>query len=205
MSTDPDRINISADDIRRTPMPAPPANVPAAPSSSEDARSRVYQLPEGHHTITCPYAQVSLRPGTTVAECTACGQIHLDQSWLENDGCTTYGCCNAPSAQPASRPSTAPNFSTPTTTVAPGDVDLTPAPIAGPVIQIVLGAMCLFFPVVTGIVALVYALKTNEHIAARQYVSANHSRSLSKGWSTAGWVIIAISVLLVFVAIAAEA
>ncbi len=67
--------------------------------------------------------------------------------------------------------------------------------IAGPVIQMVIGAMCMGLPVITGIVSLVYALKTNEHHAARRFTESMRTRALSNGWCLAGWIVCGIQVL----------
>lgn len=44
----------------------------------------------------CPFAGCGLRIGDRLAVCRRCGAAHLEASWLENDGCTTYGCVNSP-------------------------------------------------------------------------------------------------------------
>ena len=67
--------------------------------------------------------------------------------------------------------------------------------VVGPVIQMVIGAICLGLPVITGIVSLVYALKTNEHHAAHRFTESMRTRALSNGWSLAGWIVCGIQVL----------
>lgn len=44
----------------------------------------------------CPYAGVQFTKGDHLAVCSVCGALHLEESWAENGGCTTYGCVNAP-------------------------------------------------------------------------------------------------------------
>ncbi len=80
-----------------------------------------------------------------------------------------------------------------------------PVSLQGPIIQIVLGALCLWLPVITGLVGLVYAMKTNEHLAANNYARAMSSRRTAKIWLNIGWVIVICFLGLIVIAIAADA
>ena len=53
-------------------------------ASEEDTRQR------------CPYAGSAFKQGEVLAKCRICGTLHLEESWKENGGCTTYGCENTP-------------------------------------------------------------------------------------------------------------
>lgn len=46
--------------------------------------------------LLCPYAGVRFQSGDALHICRNCGTVHLAESWIENGGCTTYGCRHAP-------------------------------------------------------------------------------------------------------------
>jgi hypothetical protein len=41
---------------------------------------------------TCPYCQFPLKADSEVVECRACKVPHHRECWVENGGCTTFGC-----------------------------------------------------------------------------------------------------------------
>ena len=42
---------------------------------------------------TCPYCQLTVKPGVETLSCPTCGIVHHSDCWQENGGkCTTYGC-----------------------------------------------------------------------------------------------------------------
>lgn len=45
---------------------------------------------------TCPYCQVPVKPGAPTKICPACEIPHREECWLENGGCTTFGCAGTP-------------------------------------------------------------------------------------------------------------
>ncbi len=214
MNDHTNRIRVTPDDVRRAPaVPASSSNhdsgrpaPPTPPDSRSDSRCRRYALPGGSTSLHCPYALVPLRPGTIVAECINCKIVHLEQSWIENGGCTTYGCQSAPTVAQTAAPA-APMHGNQTGHIVVSTRESTGEPVSlqGPIIQIVLGALCLWLPVITGLVGLVYAMKTNEHLAANNYARAMSSRRTAKIWLNIGWVIVICSLGLIVIAIAADA
>ena len=43
----------------------------------------------------CPYCQTPVKPGQQVITCEKCDITHHEDCWLENGGCTTYGCLSS--------------------------------------------------------------------------------------------------------------
>jgi DNA-directed RNA polymerase subunit RPC12/RpoP len=43
-------------------------------------------------TLTCPYCCSAILPGTRVSVCDECDQVYHHDCWVENEGCSTYGC-----------------------------------------------------------------------------------------------------------------
>ena len=42
--------------------------------------------------IICPYCKTKLTDGDDVVVCSDCGMPHHKECWIENQGCTTFGC-----------------------------------------------------------------------------------------------------------------
>lgn len=40
----------------------------------------------------CPYCKTKLLPEDDVVVCSNCGMPHHKECWIENQGCTTFGC-----------------------------------------------------------------------------------------------------------------
>lgn len=214
MNDHSDRIRITPGDVRRAPaVPASSSNhdsgrtaAPPPPDTRSDSRCRRYALPGGSTSLHCPYALVPLRSGTMVAECINCKLVHLEQSWIENGGCTTYGCQGAPTgAQTAAPAAPMPGNQTGHTVVSTREATGEPVSLAGPIIQMILGSFCFFLPLITGLVGLVYAMKTNEHLAANNYARAMSSRRTAKIWVNIGWVICICVLGLSVIAVVADA
>ena len=214
MSDHSDRIQITPDDVQRAPAVQPASassdtgrpTPPPPPDTGGDGRCRRYPLPENSTSLHCPYALIPIRPGTMVAECAHCNLVHLEQSWIENDGCTTYGCQSGPTGNQAPAPA-APSYghNTGRTVIPTREVTGEPVSMAAPIIQMVIGGACLVFPLITGLIGLVYAMKTNEHLAANNYAGAISSRRTAKIWLNIGWITIIGIVGLIVLLIAADA
>ncbi len=43
----------------------------------------------------CPFCQTPIKPGARVIDCPDCHIPHHEECWLENRGCTTFGCARA--------------------------------------------------------------------------------------------------------------
>ncbi len=85
-----------------SPAPAPPATdaPPRRPASEHPLpRSAAGEL----IGKTCPYDQYPIGHDDRVIVCPLCKVPHHYECWLENDGCTTYGCAMAPASK-ANRP-----------------------------------------------------------------------------------------------------
>jgi hypothetical protein len=63
---------------------------------SETPRYRHRMATAADTALRCPYAGVAVTEGDRVAVCPECRTVMLEESWIENRGCTTYGCRNAP-------------------------------------------------------------------------------------------------------------
>ena len=49
----------------------------------------------------CPYCQTPVKPGQQVITCKKCDITHHEDCWLENGGCTTYGCLSSSDSIPS--------------------------------------------------------------------------------------------------------
>lgn len=85
--------------------PAAPVGPPPMPTASGVVASPASPDVVGK---TCPYDQYPIASGDQVIVCPECGVPHHADCWLENGGCTTYGCIRAPSAQPVAQPAAYP-------------------------------------------------------------------------------------------------
>ena len=57
-----------------------------------------------NRTLVCPYCKTALQPGDDVVVCSDCNMPHHKACWVENRGCTTFGCLGAidtPGSAPA--------------------------------------------------------------------------------------------------------
>lgn len=48
----------------------------------------------------CPYCRASIAPDDPVTDCEGCGTQHHADCFLENGGCTIFGCSQAPAEEP---------------------------------------------------------------------------------------------------------
>ena len=44
---------------------------------------------DGKH---CPYCKSKIKQGEDIIVCSECGMPHHKECWIENNGCTTFGC-----------------------------------------------------------------------------------------------------------------
>jgi len=49
-------------------------------------------MPRDYIGKNCPYCQTPIKPVDDVVVCTVCEQPHHRECWIENGGCTTFGC-----------------------------------------------------------------------------------------------------------------
>jgi len=47
-------------------------------------------------TVICPYCRTEIKSSDHVHVCSSCNTMHHLECWQENNGCTVYGCKNAP-------------------------------------------------------------------------------------------------------------
>jgi hypothetical protein len=78
----------------------PPAGPPAPPVLP---RITPAAAPAGANYTgkTCPFCQFVIKPGDSVVACPHCEIPHHADCWMENAGCTTFGCAGANSVAPA--------------------------------------------------------------------------------------------------------
>ncbi len=57
---------------------------------------------------TCPYCRFPIKAGEAVQRCPSCGEPHHRDCWVENGGCTIYGCRSSPQMAAAAPVAAAP-------------------------------------------------------------------------------------------------
>ncbi len=58
---------------------------------------------------TCPYCKTAFQDGDDIVVCNACEMPHHKECWVENQGCTTFGCSGTIMSAGSSAPQYAPN------------------------------------------------------------------------------------------------
>lgn len=193
-----DPIRIEPEDLEAASGPqAASGRTPPAPSAVADERCVVRSATTMDRDQHCPYAGVNFEPGERVAVCRRCNAVHLEQSWIENRGCATYGCANAPDFRKDAlviETGAAPMPPPPPTNLEASGPPRAPVPLAalsgsvphtgivGPIL------VTVFCCQLTGVISLVYTLKANTLRLEARWPEARSARTAALVWM---WVSVA--------------